>query len=117
LIKLMPEIDRPGSQAATHTHWVFPIRTPDPDALMRELWARGFDATRGASSLAVVEPPPGHPVLEPVEARTTMRQLLYLPVSPHMRQADLERLASVVKGAAASELIARLSRRSPAVAD
>lgn len=113
LTALMPAIDRPGRDTAEHTYWVFPIRTPEPDALMHRLWKAGFDATRGASSLAVVEPPPERPDLEPAKARQTMAHLLYLPVSPAMRPRDLERLAAIVNETAATALADRLRVAQP----
>src|SRR5690606_12409828 len=68
-IDLMPGVDRPGTRATEHSYWVFPIQAADPDGLVRRLWRHGFDATRGASSMSVVDPPPDRPELEPREAR------------------------------------------------
>jgi perosamine synthetase len=96
LSALIPDVDQPGKMSPHHTYWVFPIRVSDPDTLMRDLWSKGFDATRGASSLAVVEPPIGRPETEPTEARQTMGHLLYLTFSPLIRKRDLERLAIAV---------------------
>jgi len=93
---LIPNVDQPGKMSSHHTYWVFPIRVSDPDTLMHDLWSKGFDATRGASSLAVVEPPIGRPETEPTEARQTMGRLLYLPISPLIRKRDLECLALAV---------------------
>ena len=95
-LSLIPAIEHPGNAACFHTHWVVPICVDEPDELMRKLWRAGFDATRGASSLAVVDPPSNRPETEPVEARRAMSRLLYLPISPGMRRRDMERLTAIV---------------------
>jgi dTDP-4-amino-4,6-dideoxygalactose transaminase len=97
LLALLPGIPVPGMRAAVQTYWTFPIRSRDPEKLMRRLWQEGFDATRGASSLAVVEAPPGRPEAEPVQTRAWMRDLLYLPVTPGMSCRSLQELARAVR--------------------
>jgi perosamine synthetase len=96
-IGLMPSVERPGDQAPWHTHWVFPIQEEEPEMLIPSLWARGFDATRGASSLCVVDPPADRPETEPSQARQAFSRLLYLPVHPGLRRRDVERLARAVQ--------------------
>jgi perosamine synthetase len=96
-IGLMPSVERPGDQAPWHTHWVFPIQEDEPEMLIPSLWARGFDATRGASSLCVVDPPKDRPETEPSRARRAFSRLLYLPVHPGLRRRDIERLARAVQ--------------------
>lgn len=96
-IDLMPAVERPGDQAPWHTHWVFPIQEDEPEMLIPTLWARGFDATRGASSLCVVDPPADRPETEPSQARRAFSRLLYLPVHPGLKQRDMERLAQAVQ--------------------
>lgn len=83
-------ITRPGQTAAHQTHWVFPILSADPEALVRLLWAHGVDATRKASSLAVV--PPHGRVAAPAAA-TILERLVYLPLQT---APDLARLAQIV---------------------
>jgi len=102
VISLMPEVARPGVRASTHTHWVVPIQSADPAGLIARLWSRGFDATRGASSLAVVSPPGDRTEAEPVAARAAMANLLYLPVSPLVSRRELAAMAEVVNDAAAA---------------
>lgn len=80
VIDLLPDLERPGNGAAVHTYWVFPVLHDDPERLIHHLWARGVDATRGASSLCVVEPPGDRPETEPAEARALFARLLYVPV-------------------------------------
>lgn len=90
---LLPEGAVPGRRAAEHSYWVFPVQASQPDRVMRALWRQGFDATRAASSLYVVDPPPDRPELDPSEARRVMDQVLYLPVYPALSGRDRVRLA------------------------
>jgi perosamine synthetase len=96
-VALLPPLARPGTLAPHHSHWVVPVQAPDPNGLMRHLWRRGFDATRGASSLAVVAPPPDRPELAPHMAEHAMRELLYLPVFPGVPPAVLGELANAMR--------------------
>lgn len=92
--RLLPAVEVPGAQAAEHSYWVFPIRHRAADDLVRHLARRGFDATRGASSLAVIEPPPGRE--DPREAREVLDEVLYLPVYAGMTEKDVQRLAAAI---------------------
>ncbi len=83
-----------GDAAAEHAYWIFPVVHADPDGLIRRLAARGFDATRRASSLGVVAPPPG--MLPAAQAQRTFGQLVYLPAHEDMREHEIERLAAAV---------------------
>jgi perosamine synthetase len=83
-----------GEAAAEHAHWIFPIVHVDPDGLIRRLAARGFDATRQASSLGVLASPRGAPAA--AEAQRTFVQLVYLPAHEAMNERDIERLAAAV---------------------
>ncbi len=96
-IGLMPGLERPGDQAPSHTHWVFPVLRDEPGLLISSLWGSGFDATRGASSLCVVEPPADRPETEPAHARRAFSRLFYLPVHSGMKRRDLERLARAIQ--------------------
>jgi hypothetical protein len=64
---------------------------------MHHLWARGFDATRGASSLGVVTPPAARPDAAASQAQAAMAEMVYLPVSTQMSPDQLERLATEVR--------------------
>jgi perosamine synthetase len=96
-LTLMPSIRHPGARAAAHTHWVLPICVERPEQLQRHLWQHGFDATRVATQLAVVEPPTERPELHPLEAQQAMEQILYLPVYPGVSARDLLRLADAIR--------------------
>lgn len=90
----LPERQFAGSRAERHTHWALPLVSADPEALARRLWAIGVDASRSASSLYVVEPPPGRP--EASRAAAVMERLLYLPLHPALDRAALQRMARAI---------------------
>ena len=92
-IDLFPDLERPGDEAAFHTYWVFPVLDDDPERLIHHLWARGIDATRGASSLCVVAPPEDRPETDPAEALAMFARLLYVPVDAGLARRDAERPA------------------------
>jgi dTDP-4-amino-4,6-dideoxygalactose transaminase len=84
----------PGSLADLHTHWALPLASADPEVLARLLWALGADASRSASSLYVVAPPPGRQ--EATRAAAVMGRLLYLPLHPALDDAAIWRLARAI---------------------
>jgi len=91
-LALLPDLPRPGRLASQHQHWVFPTLTVDPERLSKKLVRLGFDATRGASSMGIVAPPPSRPETEPHAARRMMKEILYLPVHERTRSRDLPEL-------------------------
>jgi perosamine synthetase len=95
-ILLLPPLERPGDAAERHSYWVLPVCCDDPDRLIRFLWTRGFDATRGASSLCVVQAPAERPETDPAGSRRMFERLLYLPLHEGMNGRDVERLARAV---------------------
>jgi hypothetical protein len=80
------------------------------DAVIR-LWRAGFDATQGASSLQVVQPPQDRPDLRACRAAAVMERILYLPVHRKIGVAAASRL---VCAAARIWEPAEEVRRSPA---
>jgi perosamine synthetase len=89
---LVPQVRRPGEAATLHAHWIFPVLHPRPaDAVIR-LWRAGFDATQGASSLQVVQPPQDRPDLRACRAAAVMERILYLPVHRKIGVAAASRL-------------------------
>lgn len=97
VLALLPEIAWPGVAAAVHHHWVLPVESADPERLTRVLWACGFDATRKASSLAVVAPPPERAIPDPVKARRLLNSLVYLPLYRWLSEHELARLGRIVR--------------------
>ena len=89
-------IERPGKYASSHTYWVYPIATEEPERLIAALRDAGFDATRGTTSLTAIAAPPGRPECEPVQSRRALAQLVYLPIYPQLPERELERLVALV---------------------
>jgi perosamine synthetase len=112
-IERMPAVRRPGDQAPDHSHWVFPILHEKPEDLQQSLWRQGFDATRGATSLCVVDPPADRPELDPVEARQAFQRFLYLPVYAGVSRRCIERLASVLREPLSPQRSRTVSTSSP----
>ena len=92
----LPTVAHVGTHAERHSHWVFPVASPAPHRLVRHLWTRGIDATRGRTSLAVVAPPRDRPELAAAEAAATFAELVYLPVHVGAGAAHLTRLCHAV---------------------
>jgi dTDP-4-amino-4,6-dideoxygalactose transaminase len=90
-----PELDHPGADASHHSHWLFPMLTSQPVELMHELWARGFDATCGASNLVSVKAPDGRAV--PEQAERLMDEVLYLPLYPSSSEAEMRAMARALR--------------------
>lgn len=96
ILARLPAVAWPGA-AAVHCHWVLPILSDDPERLTRVLWACGFDATRKASSLAVVAPPPDRAIPDPIKAHRLLARLVYLPMYHPLPEHQQARLARIVR--------------------
>ena len=92
----LPTTTHVGPGAHCHSHWIVPITSRAPEVLTRHLWARGFDATRGETSLAVLDPPLDRTELTATEAADTMSRVVYLPVHLGANRRQLRRLARAV---------------------
>jgi dTDP-4-amino-4,6-dideoxygalactose transaminase len=112
---MLTGIRRPGRSAEKHTHWIFPVWPQDPDGLMRHLWSLGFDATRGASSLAAVGPASSRPEITAPEATEAMGRTLFLPVYPEVPDLRLAALARAVTEYEAGAAREPVSRADPVV--
>ena len=88
-------LPRPGTGASHHTHWLFPVTTNEPERLKQHLWAKGFDATAGASNLLSVPAPDGRRAAE--NAERFMREVLYLPLYPDATTTQMKSLARVLR--------------------
>jgi dTDP-4-amino-4,6-dideoxygalactose transaminase len=104
----------PGANAAAHAWWLTPLLVEDPAAVMAELRAAGFDASRGATSLCAVRAP-GHST---PNADYLLRKILYLPNSSHLTNGDLERLieclrASIKRSGHQIAMVARAPVHAP----
>jgi len=81
-----------GKEASDHSFWVFPIFSEAPNELVRFLWKRGFDATRGQSSMVVIGD--SETTSEAIKA---YEKLLYLPVYPGVGDKDIEKLLGAMR--------------------
>jgi hypothetical protein len=93
-----------GGDLASHTHWVFPIRARDPDAIVGRLRRAGFHATRRGSSLAPIDAPRARPDLDPVCTRALMSRIVFLPAYPEMPERAIRRMLRALHQAAKEEL-------------
>jgi perosamine synthetase len=91
LDRLHPGIPRPGGGAAKHAYWLVPILAREPDALCAALRAEGFDATRGTTSMRVVEAPG----VDLPHASRLLAEVVYLPSTARVPDAELARLAEL----------------------
>lgn len=101
-----------GEGSIQPSYWVFPILVDDPDRLVRQLWAAGFDATC-TSSLSVVRSEEGGFNADHSEAQAVMDKTVFLPYSDKMPRSALDRMAAIVKDCRAKSpdnLIAGLQR-------
>jgi perosamine synthetase len=92
----------PGASMEAHSHWLFPVLASEPDALIAACRLAGFDAARGASSVAAVTAPAGRPEADPQQARQMMQSLVFLPAYPELSPGALARMAGVLDLAAAA---------------
>jgi dTDP-4-amino-4,6-dideoxygalactose transaminase len=98
LINVLPKHDVVGRQAAEHSHWVFPLQSEHADALVRHLWAHGFDASQKASSLyAVCATGEAQGTSSASAARRAIEQIVYLPTDAGASPKELRRLADVIR--------------------
>jgi dTDP-4-amino-4,6-dideoxygalactose transaminase len=87
---------RPGGEALSRTHWVFPVLPPDRDGLIADLRRNGIDASRATSSIEAVGPPADRPALAASEAQRLMAGVVFLPVYPELPEQAVARLLDVV---------------------
>jgi perosamine synthetase len=83
----------PGGLALEPTYWVTPVLTEDPDAMRRTLMERGFDATRGTTSMRVIGDEPERAT----GASGMMRRILYLPSPVHLPEAKRRELRALLR--------------------
>jgi perosamine synthetase len=82
----------PGGRALEPTYWVTPVLTEDPDSMRRKLMERGFDATRGTTSMRVIGDEPERAT----KASGMMRRILYLPSPVHLPEAKRRELRALL---------------------
>jgi perosamine synthetase len=95
VLRHLPRLARPGSDAAYHSYWTFPVSPDQPDELVYHLFRRGFDATRGSWSLYCIPAPEGRPPA--TEALEAMRHVVYVPAYPEVPSDERDRLAEALR--------------------
>jgi perosamine synthetase len=96
LIERLAGVRVVGHAALAHSHWVVPIWSHAPDALVRALLARGVDATRGTSSMVAVSAERAN-VASPATAQSMMAHIVYLPADFDIGDAELAAIAATVR--------------------
>lgn len=82
--------------AVDNTYWVYPILVDDPLETVQRLRQAGFDATC-RTRLAIVEPPPTRPELDPVHVRRLLEHLVFLPWHARLPQCALDRMVELLR--------------------
>jgi hypothetical protein len=72
---LPPSLPQPGGEVE-RTHWIFPVRSADPAALVARLRRVGVDASPATSNLVAL--------LDDGKAADLMRHVVYVPVYPEL---------------------------------
>ncbi|MEQ8403689.1 MAG: DegT/DnrJ/EryC1/StrS family aminotransferase [Oceanicaulis sp.] len=91
----LPEgLHAPAAGLEAHAWWLFPVITQEPDALVAALRKAGFDATRGATSLRVID----HEAAP--RAAALLANIVYLPHPAEMGARPRERLLAALYAAA-----------------
>jgi perosamine synthetase len=98
--RLPPGLEHPGGLGES-SHWLVPFVTDRPGALIAHLRARGFDATQGASQIAVVPAPSGYARFEPHQARELMARIVFVPAYPELSAPEFDRLVRALHDFAA----------------
>jgi dTDP-4-amino-4,6-dideoxygalactose transaminase len=83
----------PGAKSMSHSWWLTPILSENPQVLMDLLRNDGFDAARGATSLCALKAPG----IETPNADYLLRQVLYLPNAKRFSERDIRRLIERVR--------------------
>jgi dTDP-4-amino-4,6-dideoxygalactose transaminase len=86
---LGPEVTHLGGKGRAHTHWLFPVVSRSPAALVRAGRAAGFDLTCGSSTLVALDQGCSH-------AHHAMEEVVYLPAYAAMPAPALSALAELV---------------------
>lgn len=92
-----PEVELPTRNIDTHSYWLVPVLTCDPEALARELRSEGFYPMSGR--LEVVADDSARDTASP-GAERLVAESVYLSFDPQMPVLELERLGRIVTAAA-----------------
>ena len=88
---LDPDMRHIGRRSDKHAHWLCPVYVAEPRAAVRTLRALGFDATRGATSLCVLDEK------ATPNAAHLLDHIVYLPSPADMNEPSRQRLATALQ--------------------
>ncbi len=88
---------QPGGDARDHLHWIFPVATETPDALIASLLAAGHHGMRGLSNLTTFASPADRPELDPRLARRLTEQSVLVPMHAGLHDAAIACLAAAIQ--------------------
>jgi perosamine synthetase len=80
----------PGSKSTQHSYWLIPILVENPVLLMEAIRAKGFDATRGTTSLIAIGKD-SHQAMQLIE------HVLYLPIHSSVSESELIYLSQLIQ--------------------
>ncbi|MEQ8356664.1 MAG: aminotransferase class V-fold PLP-dependent enzyme [Kiloniellaceae bacterium] len=98
-------MELPGQANAYHDYWVFPTVVNTPGNFIAKLRRHGFDAANLPLNQAV-SAPEDRPQLEPRTAADLLAKLVILPCYDGLPDRELQRLANLVRDAAADPTLA-----------
>ncbi|MFT3728024.1 MAG: DegT/DnrJ/EryC1/StrS family aminotransferase [Terricaulis sp.] len=87
------KLERPGAAAGANAAWLYPVLVDDPACAAADMRQLGFDATSGTTSLRAIT---GSAHGAGPQAKYLIDHVLYLPMSPRMSDAQLQRMAERV---------------------
>lgn len=89
-----PGLPVPGRAVIGTSFWLLPVCVAEPSRLVAELRVRGYDASRGASSLAaIIDDQTAQPGLK---ARQMMESLVYVPLTRYTGEKQLCEMAGII---------------------
>lgn len=95
--RLPSALQVPGLASGRHVHWVFPVITRMPGALVRSLRRAGFDATSRSSLAVVPAATSDHPTAPAAER--LLEHVVFLPAYPELPARARRRLTRVLRDA------------------
>jgi perosamine synthetase len=93
--RLPQNLQKPGSNAGTNTHWVFPVMTSAPEDLVGALRHAGFDASTAATNVMAVQPKDAS-VPPPISAAGILRSLVFFPLRPEMPDGAVDAMVQAI---------------------
>lgn len=103
--RLPERLRPPGRAVRRRTHWLFPVRSGDPDALVAALRQAGIDASASTSNLVALT--------SAGPSSDLMRRVVYLPAYPELPEGIRARLVRVLHEVESDPAVTLAARRAP----